>query len=406
MRPPAVIVGAGVAGLAAGLRLARGGRRVLILEAAPRLEEVGAGVQLSPNATRCLHALGALDAVAAAACAPEEILVRQASSRKTLLRSRLGAFAEERWGAPYLQVLRADLQAALLEALAREPRAELGLGVRVVGVRGGPGFETPSVETETGDLIPAEVVLGCDGLRSKIREVLFGPSAARFTGQLAWRGLAPRSALPTGEPPCGVLTGPTRHFVYYPVRRGERVNFIAVAAAAEPGAESWSRAADAADLLRRFADFGAVPGSLIGAADGLGLWPLYDRPPLAAWSRGAVGLLGDAAHPMLPFLAQGAAMALEDALAAGACLLGAEDPAAGLRRLCARRRDRTTRVQSASRLNARLFHLPDPAAALAFRAAGLQDRLRPQGQRFDWLYGYDALADAPNGSSVGAPPCE
>jgi salicylate hydroxylase len=383
-----IVVGAGLGGLTLALALGRVGIEVTVLEQAAAFGEVGAGVQLSPNAMRALSSLGLEDKVRDIGFAPEAAQVRDHKSGRLLLRNRLGATAQARWHAPYLQVHRADLHALLLDSARHVGGVIVHAGARVRTV------EADAVVLETGERASADAIIGCDGVRSQVRQSLWGDQPARFTGQVAWRGVVPAERLSPDmlEPTVRVWTGPHRHFVCYPLGDGSRINFIAVVEQKDWRIESWSEPGDKAQLRRTFEGWPAFVRALIEAGDEVWRWALYDRPPLPRWSKGNVSLLGDAAHPMLPFLAQGAAMAIEDAVVlANALMLGGKVEGA-LLRYEAGRRARTAKVQAWSRRNATLFHLPGPLAAGAFGAAAALDMLKPDhgAARFDWLYGYDA----------------
>jgi salicylate hydroxylase len=378
-----VIVGAGVGGLTAALLLRATGARVTVLEQADALTEAGAGLQISPNASRILIGLGLEPALRAVACEPGKIELADGVSGRPMLQASL-AGAEARWGAPYLHLHRADLQRILVDALAG---VELRLDARVAAV----DAEAGTVRLEGGETVPGDVVIGADGLRSAVRTALLGADAPRFTGQTAWRGLVPADKAPAAlrTPAARAWLGPGRHFVSYPVRGGALVNFVGIVER-DWRLESWREAGDPADLARDFAGWTPPIRALIANVETAWTWALFDRAPLPRWSKGRATLLGDAAHPMLPFLAQGAAMAIEDATALARHLASGPSVEAALRGYEAERLPRATRVQAASRRNATLFHLPGPAARTAFGLAGLKDRLDPSGglQRFDWLYGY------------------
>jgi salicylate hydroxylase len=382
-----VLAGAGIGGLTAALSLPKS-VRVTLLEQAPALQEAGAGIQLSPNATRVLAGLGLGRRLASAAFEPEATEVRDAASGRLLLRQPLGATARERWGAPYLHIHRADLQGLLLEAVSGMKARELRLGAQAASAHNTAGGAV--VEMADGGSLEADAVIGCDGLRSAVRASLWGAGRPRFTGQIAWRGVVEASRLPPGliPPIAGVWTGPGRHFVHYYVRGGELVNFVGVVERPGRGEESWTATGYPAELAYDFAGWPDPVQAILSAVETVWRWPLYDRPPLARWSKGRISLLGDAAHPMLPFLAQGAAMAIEDAAALGGAFPRSPTAEVALRAYESERRARTARVQAASRRNAFIFHLPAPLGRAAFGAARLADRFdAAQGAgRFDWLY--------------------
>ncbi len=382
-----VLAGAGIGGLTAALALPKTSR-VTLLEQAPALQEAGAGIQLSPNATRVLEGLGLGARLASVAFEPEATEVRDAATGRLLLRQPLGETARERWGAPYLHIHRADLQGLLLEAALGMKQRELRLGARATLVHN--LADAAVVEMADGGSVEADVVVGCDGLRSAVRASLWGEGRPRFTGQIAWRGVVEARRLPPGliAPIAGVWTGPGRHFVHYYVRGGELVNFVGVVERPGRGEESWTATGYPAELAYDFAGWPDPVQAILAAVDTVWRWPLYDRPALPRWSKGHVSLLGDAAHPMLPFLAQGAAMAIEDAAALGRSFPRSPTTERALRLYESERRSRTARVQAASRRNAFIFHLPAPLGRAAFGAARIADRFdAAQGAgRFDWLY--------------------
>jgi len=386
----AILIGAGIGGMAAALALARRGVSVTLLERSPVLGEAGAGLQLGPNATRVLFELGLREAVVEKGFAPDSAEIRAASDQRLYLRNDLGAVAQGRWGAPYLQMHRADLQALLLEAVVAAG-CDLRLGAEVVRIE--QDAAEVRVGLSDGGQYAADLAIGADGVRSRVRAILFGPDAPRFTGQVAWRGLVETDRLPPGlvPPVAAVWAGKGRHFVHYYVRGGRAVNLIGVVER-DWRLESWTEPGDPAELRADFAGWPEVVQTLCAGVTAPFRWALYDRAPLAAWTRGRVSLLGDAAHPMLPFLAQGAAMAIEDAAVLAHRLADTADVAAALAAYERDRSPRTRRVQAASRFNARLFHLPPAVGRAAFLAASVADSLNPAGTaaRFDWLYGYKA----------------
>ena len=387
-----LVAGAGIGGLAAALALAQGGSSVTIIERADALAEVGAGLQISPNASAILGRLGVLDSLRHKACAPRAIRVRSARSAATLSLMPLET-AEARWGSPYLVVHRADLQNALLEAVRRRPEVSLHMGTALAGF--GTTAEGVSVTAKAQRLtrsFKADVLIGADGVRSGVRARLVEASdAPRETGRMAWRALIPASSVgPTftnGE--TGLWLGRDAHLVHYPLRGGAVVNVVAVlreTRAPNEQGSSWAMPGEPAVIARHFAGWHALARGLIAAAPAWQYWPLFDRAPLPAWNAGPVALLGDAAHPILPFLAQGAAQAIEDAAAlAQALAQGEASVAARLARYSAQRIERATRVQAEARRLGRIYHLAGPAALarnLAMRALGSRRLL----QRYDWLY--------------------
>jgi salicylate hydroxylase len=383
-----IVAGAGLGGLALALALGRVGIDTTVVEQAEAFGEVGAGVQLSPNASQALFSLGIEPQVRAVGFTPSAAEVRDGRSQRLLLRNTLGTAAEARWGAPYLQVHRAALHGVLLDAVRREGRTAFRLGATVETVRDACAI------LQSGERVTGDVIVGCDGVRSRVAAALFGDGPARFTGQVAWRATVPTDRLPPGtvRPVAQVWTGPDRHFVCYPIDDGSLINIIAVTEETDWRIEAWSERGDKDALLQAFTDWPAPTRVLIAAADSVFRWALYDRPPRRQWSKGVATLLGDAAHPMLPFLAQGAGMAIEDAVVLARALSAGDPVETALVRYRQARHARTAKVQAWSRRNATLFHLPGPLAGAAFGAASVLDRATSGGgaARFDWLYGYDA----------------
>jgi salicylate hydroxylase len=398
MSPPhALIAGAGIGGLAAALCLVRAGWQVSVFESAPALEEVGAGLQLSPNATAVLRKLNVLDRLFPTSLAPEAIRVRRASDGATLALMRLSD-PEGRWGAPYLLAHRADLQRALLMAAAAEKAIKIHTGVTVTGFASG---EDGVVAALRQGLLRLEAfgdcLIGADGSRSLVREKLLSgaPDALIFSKRTAWRALvdAGRAAPDALRREACLWLGRKAHLVHYPLRGGSVVNVVAIIEEAEKPAgsdESWSLRGDAAFLAARFCGWRRDARALLGAADEWLKWRLLDRDPLPNWTAGRVALLGDAAHPMLPFLAQGAAQAIEDADALGAALradsLGdRRNISRRLAAYAAGRLVRAAKVQRQSRAQGKIYHLGGAAAFArdaAMRALG-GDRMLA---RYDWIY--------------------
>jgi len=386
----AIIVGAGIGGLNAALSLAKAGFVVRVIEQAPTLAEAGAGIQLAPNATRVLQWLGVLPAVRFTAFVPEAIELRDVVSGDVTLSKALGDAAATCYGAPYLSVHRADLQRALLDAARACPHIALSTGTTCSRVDADAA--APSVTLTDGSRITADVVIGADGIHSAVRRSLFGDDAPRFTGCVAWRGLVPVSALGTAapRPVSTVWMGAGAHFVHYYVRGGALVNYVAVTERADWREESWSVRGDPRELAAAFANWPAPVPQLITAtpADDCYRWALYDRPPMPQWGCGAVTLLGDACHPSLPFAAQGANMAIEDAAVLANCLSEGADIPAALRRYGQLRQPRTADVQRMSSRNRTLYHLAGISAA--GRRFGAPLMRGAFSRTLDGLFGYDA----------------
>jgi len=385
-----VIAGAGIGGLTAALALADKGFRVSVFEQAPRLEAVGAGIQLSPNATRILRDLGIGDVLKRSTVVPDALVVRSGASGRAIVRMPLGAEAERRHGAPYWMVHRGDLQAALVAAAEANPDITLTLGVKVEDYATHRHGLTVQMRHATGfDEEHCIALIGADGLWSSLRSRIGNREKPRFRNRTAWRSLiaAPEVPEPFREPLIQLWLGSDAHLVHYPVRAGAAINIVAIAHDSQerPGwsavgardelmkhfsRSAWSR--DAIELLMRPAEWQT--------------WSLYDMPELPQWGEGSVTLLGDAAHPMLPFLAQGAGMAIEDAaVLAGSLARSPGDVPAALRAYEEARRPRTVLVQQASRRNGAIYHKAGPEAFIrniAMRALGGRRLI----SRYDWIY--------------------
>jgi salicylate hydroxylase len=387
-----VVAGAGIGGLTAALTLAGKGFRVALFESAERLEEVGAGIQLSPNASRILIALGLGDRLKPHLVVPEELVVRMARTGDVLARAPLAAAVEARYGAPYWVIHRADLQAALRDAVVATPDIELHLGTKVDEFATHDGGVTVAASHRMDTVEERGILLVCaDGLWSRLRKLLGHHGAPRFTQHTAWRALIPAEAAPPmfAQSAINLWLGHNAHLVHYPVKGGALINVVAILRDDwnEPG---WSGPAARRDVLDRFsADRWQAPvRELLRASKNWQKWALFDCAPFKNWGKGPVTLLGDASHPMLPYLAQGAAMAIEDAAVLGECLSGQrDDPAAAARAYEARRRARTARTQRAARMNGTVYHLGGAEMLLRWlaRFAMGEDKLI---RRYDWLYGW------------------
>lgn len=368
-----VVAGGGIGGMACALALARAGSSVRLLERAPAFAEVGAGIQLGPNAVRVLEEWGLSEALHACAAFPESLQVRDARQGGLLGQLRLGAMVRSRYGHPYATIHRADLLDLLLRAVSKEAAIDLRPGFRVTSYEAMPG--SMLLHAEDGSTHAGEALIGADGLWSQVRLQLLGAQPVRVSGHLAYRGMVRTTDLPAAlrAPVVTAWLGPRLHVVHYPVRRGEWFNLVAVVQGAlgqghggPPGSDpqDWSHEARAADLRRAL---GPACGELLGMIDTAQdwkLWALNDRPPMRGpqeQAQGRVALLGDAAHPLRPYLAQGAAMALEDAWTLGRLRAGAPrgqpvDWPALLQRYALTRWARNARVQARSERNGRIFH--------------------------------------------------
>ena len=382
--PHILIAGAGLGGLTLALCLLRHGFRVTVLEQAPVLGEVGAGVQISANGARVLHALGLADALEAVCFRPERGEMRHWKTGETLIARPLGSASVERFGYPYYHLHRADFHGLLAGAVRRIAPDAIRLSSRVADIET-RGSRVAAVMA-TGDRIEGDVLVGCDGIHSAVRRRLFGADDPGFTGCVAWRATVPTMTLPPGHvrPVASNWIGRGGHFVHYYLRRGELVNCVGVMERDEWLAESWSAEGRVEDFLADFAGWHEDLQVLIRAVERCFRWGLFDRAPMDRWSDGSTTLLGDACHPMLPFMAQGAVMAIEDAWTLAQCLVANDEPAAALRRYEDLRRDRTAEVQRMSRANIQFFHNPD--------IENLEERLNTHRDAHLWLYGFDVTA--------------
>lgn len=394
----AIVVGGGIGGLTAALALASKGVRVTLLEQARELGEVGAGIQLSPNATRVLFALGLAPALDAIAFRPQAVEARTWKLGICVSRVPLGDAVVREFGLPYLHVHRADLVDVLARAVAARCEIALRLGATYSGSES--GARGAAVVLASGETLRADLVVGADGIHSAVRASSFGPEQPRFTGNVAWRGLVPASAVAHADvrAVAALWMGPGAHFVHYYVRAGALVNFVAVVERSDWQDESWRARGEKPELLRDFAGWHPTVRAILSQADPNACfrWALFDRDPLPRWSRGAVTLLGDACHPTLPFMAQGACMAIEDAAVLAECVAAAdasEIPAA-LARYEALRRARTAGVQLGSRRNSALYHMRAPRSW--WRNVRMRSG-RGLGGQTAALYGYDAFAAAREG---------
>ncbi len=367
-----VVVGGGIAGLGAALALAQAdpALKLVLLEQASAFSEVGAGIQLGSNAMRVLHSWGLGVDVAGCAAFPERLLVRDAQAGSELGQLRLGARARQRYGFPYATIHRADLHQLLLQAVRQTGRVDLQLNQRVQQWH--TDARSVQLGTEAGATFQADMLLGCDGLWSTVRPLLHREPPPVFSGHLAYRGLLPMHRLPAllraqVEHSVNVWLGPRLHAVHYPVRSGEYLNVVVIVHGAwHAGAAHWDHTAHATDLQRALGRVASDLNAVLHAVPQWRLWPLYLRPPMrsaAEHAQGRIGLLGDAAHPMPPYLAQGAAMALEDAWALGQCAStpGAlQDVSALLQRWAISRWQRNAWVQTRARRNGTIFHARGP----------------------------------------------
>ena len=383
------VVGGGIAGLAAALACAQSGANVHLWEQAAAIKEVGAGLQISPNGLAVLSRLGLKDAVADIADRAEAVDLRDYKDGKLVCRLDLKAHASD---LDFLLVHRADLITALSARLDALQPGAMQTGCPVRGYA--PCKDGAEVILANGRRIQADLVIGADGIHSRIRHQMLGPDAPRFTGNYAWRALAPAAELGAlAPPPSGCIwAGPKKHAVTTYVRGGALVNFVGIVEQRTWREESWSRTGDRQEALADFDGWAPPLLAILEQAEVLHKWALFDRAPLPKWQDGHVMLLGDAAHPMLPSMAQGAVQSLEDGYHLARALGAAVGPdiVAACARHYAQRIDRSSRVQRVSAQNLQLFHKSSRLAQLmAYAPIWLAGQLTPSlvHRRSDWLYG-------------------
>ncbi len=392
-----IIAGAGIAGLTTALSFAVRGYPVRIFEQAPRLEENGAGIQLSPNATRILDRLGVLSALRLTAVRPKAVILRDAGSLDEIGRVPLGAAAEQRWRAPYITLQRSDLQSALLAHVAREPGIDLITGARVSGASLHAHGVTASIETAAGTVRSGGLMLvGADGVWSALRGLKGAPSKSSFAGELAWRrtvsanSAAGKALIEIGI--AGAVTAfvhPGFHLVAYPVSGGKALNLVALTSGAAM-AETWSGKMETAPLKRAMQRTAPALRHLVDDGEAWTVWPIHTVDPREPWiAAGGIALVGDAAHAMTPYAAQGAAMAIEDGETLAARVVGRQGTlGAALTAWEKERRSRIARVRSRGATNRRAWH----ASGAVAKVRNLYLRVhspRRLAAGLDWLYGWE-----------------
>jgi salicylate hydroxylase len=380
-----LVAGGGIGGLTAAFALARENFGVTVLEQTAFQEESGAGIQLGPNATRILDQLGVLDAIEEVAFRPSSIFIYDGLSGKRLAEIPLGTYAEARYGAPYLTLHRADLHAALHDACVRSERVTLEANFELTGIE--QADTDISAIAGDGREAKASALVGADGLWSEVRKLIAPEARLLFTGAIAWRTLLPRGELthPFDAPVISVWLGPDTHLVHYPVRGGKELNVVAITEG-DSETRGWNETGDAEALYAAFTGWCTEAKSLLERAAGWRCWSLYRLTGLPSWTSGSIALLGDAAHPVLPYLAQGAALAIEDAIVLAKSLKeSGGDPSRSFPLYEVARRDRARRVARRSERNGKHYHV---SGALRV-ARNLMLRHRPGERllsRFDWLY--------------------
>ena len=388
-----VNAGGGIGGLATALTLLQRGFEVEVYEQAPELKEFGAGIQLAANATKLLMALGIGKEMAEAACTPVRKEVRHYSTGKTWPLFDLGEVSVERWGAPYWVVHRGDIHKFLAQAVERTAPGTIRTGSRATGYT--QDEHEATLQIEGGRSASGDVLIGSDGVHSAVRRVMVGDRPGRYLGIAAWRGLVPIDKLPPHlrEPVGTNWIGPGGHVVTYPIHYNQLMNFVGSIEREAWPVESWNEVGSIDEMMADFAGWHEDVRTIASHIEVPYKWAMLGRDPLKHYATGRVALLGDAAHPTLPFLAQGACMALEDAIIMGRCLDQYADAVEALRHYEQARVERTSAIVRGSTDNATRFHnkaLADPSTADAYVSAEWQsDRIA---ERYNWLFEYEALS--------------
>lgn len=387
-----LIVGGGIGGLAAALALAKVGRSSLVAEQAAAFEEIGAGIQMAPNAFRALEALGLREAVEPLLVYPEALIAMDGISAEEITRIPVGGDRfTSRFGQPYALVHRADLHRVLLNACAADPAIELRPATAIRSFAEEKG--SINATTDTGEALQAGSLIGADGLWSTTRDAIVGDGPPRISGHIAYRAVLPIEDIEEQfrQQAMIVWVGPRNHLVQYPLRGGKFFNLVAVFHS-DSDLEGWNREGDPGELRRRFEGNCESVRTLLAKVNAWRMWVLCDREPVRTWSKGRAVLLGDAAHPMLQYLAQGAAMALEDALVLARNVVTAGgDDAAAFTNYSKQRYLRTGRVQIMARVYGAFYHAEGVSRELA--TAFLQSRsVEDSFESFAWLYDFDAAA--------------
>ena len=395
-----LIAGGGIGGLTAALCCLYHGHEVIVFETATEFREIGAGIQISPNAMKVFKVLGLADKISEKACQPATIEARMGENGRYIFSIPLAMHTLNSWGAPYLHIHRADYIHALQSAVQESAVGDIQLGAKVRAYT--QSADGVVVYLSDGRTCTGDILIGADGIHSVVREQMLGADKAVFTGNVAWRAVVPIKALGDNVPDLTacIWMGAGRHCVTYRLRCGTLANFVGVVEDSDWHTESWSAIGCREDALADFAGWHPVITGLINATqpEALFRWALFERSEPAFWTDGCVALLGDAAHPMLPFLAQGAAMAVEDAwvLAVEVSKSGRALPES-LDAYQARRITRVRQVQLRSRANMNIFHkrtwLGQWMTYAPMRVAAAHITPNLVRRRMDWLYGYDVLSE-------------
>ena len=389
-----IVIGAGIGGLTAALTLGRAGIDVSVFEQASELREVGAGIMIGPSANRILHRLGLEEPLRRVGVRPPARQLRRWDDGCVLASALLAEVCEREFGAPYYNFHRAELLDVLASAL---PDGIMHLDHRCVEIS--QQEDRVEVRFHNGTVVDGDLVVGADGIHSTVRDTVFGSQSPRFSGDVAYRALIPVERLRHLDFNSDLSTwtnwlGPNCHFVHYLVGAGARFLSITASIPGESRVESWSAKGNVADWLAAFAGWHPQLLAIIAAADTTNTWALYDRDPLPRWSMGRVALLGDAAHAMLPYMAQGAVQSIEDAAVLAKCLVRADgnDVGAALQRYEQIRKPRVTKCQDGSRQNGLMYHLADGEEQRK-RDESFASSMITSTASVAWLYGHDVEAE-------------
>ncbi len=388
------IVGAGIGGLCTAIALRKIGLEVSVYEQSASPDEQGAGIQLSPNASRILRALGVLDALEALSFKPRLVQFRSWKNARLIAQLPLGNTSIERHGAPYLHIHRQDLHNVLREKAMRAG-AKINYAHQLVEIS--QNEQAVQLQFASGNIVHHDLVIACDGIKSTVRKQILNASAPMFTGHVAWRGLVKTANIPKGTvaPAATVWLGPHGHFVNYYVCSGDAVNYVAILENQDWNDESWAIPAQKSELLTAFGGWHKKVHLLIENSEACYKWGLFQHQPLETWTKSRVTLLGDACHAMLPYLAQGAAMAIEDAWVLSRMLEQQEkNPVLALPAYEKYRLARTKKMQLASAEQGDMFHLSDSRDVILRNfKLGFGSRYLPELalKKLDWIHAYDAI---------------